>query len=209
MGKYDNFSMNHTNRMMKNTGYAPGNVTMSRDKHGPVSTAAPNKTVQNTPRKLSLEQSISAPAAAGTVSSMLANATTPLTYGMNMIPGIAAGLGTYFMGTDTGRGVVGPQLQMDGNMPTESAKTWGNAPKYQDGGVQESNVPEYDPTFPLTLDKKPSYDLSTYQNAIARDSTAIADRGWLARFLDDGFDQSSPTYRLQINREYRDKLTNK
>lgn len=89
-----------------------------------------------------------------------------------------------------------------------NSNMWGKMPRYQDGSPDGNKVPEYEPGFPLTLDKAPSFDLQKYQDAIVRDSTTIADRGWLADWMDLKDDVHSPTYRLQINREYRDKLKN-
>lgn len=85
-----------------------------------------------------------------------------------------------------------------------------NKKKLQKGGKVKSSL-RYKPGFPTTGDKPSPYDLKTLNKAITRDSTTVADRGIIGDFLDPGVTSSStgpsPQYDLQINREYRDKVT--
>jgi hypothetical protein len=80
----------------------------------------------------------------------------------------------------------------------------------QKGGEVKRSL-KYKPGFPTTGDKPSPYDLKTLKKAIARDSTTVADRGMIGDFFDPGVTSGSTgpsdQYNLQINREYRDKVT--
>ena len=80
----------------------------------------------------------------------------------------------------------------------------------QKGGKVKTSL-KYKPGFPTTGDKPSPYDLKTLKKAIARDSTTVADRGMIGDFFDPGVTSGSTgpsdQYNLQINREYRDKVT--
>ena len=82
--------------------------------------------------------------------------------------------------------------------------------KYQKGSEVKRSL-KYKPGFPTTGDKPSPYDLKTLKKAIARDSTKVADRGMIGDFFDPGVTSGSTgpsdQYNLQINREYRDKVT--
>ena len=71
--------------------------------------------------------------------------------------------------------------------------------KYPNGGkVKHPDYMQYQEDYPSTGWQDPSYDLQTYQDAITRDSTRLAD-AWFPSFMDREMKN------MQINREYRDK----
>ena len=84
--------------------------------------------------------------------------------------------------------------------------------KYQSGGKKKSQKQQaltYQLGYPRTQGTMPTYDLPTYQAAIARDSTAIANSSpFLGGELGYSNERNMGTRdRLQINREYREKLS--
>lgn len=84
--------------------------------------------------------------------------------------------------------------------------------KYQGGGKKKGAKQKaltYQLGYPRTQGTMPTYDLPTYQAAIARDSTAIANASpFLGGELGYSNERNMGTEdRLQINREYREKLS--
>ena len=85
-------------------------------------------------RKLSEQQAVSAPWAAGTLASMAGNVTSAAGYGMNVVPGITVGAATYAMGTKKGQKIVKGQKKADKLITNKggraSSRTWTSGPKY-------------------------------------------------------------------------------
>ena len=75
----------------------------------------------------------------------------------------------------------------------------------QKGGVKPSL--RYKPGYPTTQNSDSPHSKKKLDTAIARDSTSIANRGPIGDFFDDGT-ETSTSRKLQVNREYRDKVNN-
>tara|TARA_R100000353_G_C6508916_1_gene196132 strand:+ start:653 stop:1006 length:354 start_codon:yes stop_codon:yes gene_type:complete len=77
---------------------------------------------------------------------------------------------------------------------------------------ESGKVPAYKPGFPFTRDKKSPHSLDVLQDAIRRDSTYLEGEGAFKKFFRKSFEDTetkipSREKKLQINREYRDKMT--
>lgn len=78
--------------------------------------------------------------------------------------------------------------------------------KKQKGGKVKNSL-RYTPGYPTTQNKPSPHSKKKLDKAIARDSTSIANRWPIADFFDDGTENST-SRKLQVNREYRDKVNN-
>ena len=76
----------------------------------------------------------------------------------------------------------------------------------QTGGKVKTSL-QYNPNYPTTQNKPSPHSKLKLDKAIARDSTSIANRGPIGDFFDDGT-ETSTSRKLQVNREYRDKVNN-
>ena len=76
----------------------------------------------------------------------------------------------------------------------------------QKGGKVKTSL-QYNPNYPTTQNKPSPHSKLKLDKAIARDSTSIANRGPIGDFFDDGT-ETSTSRKLQVNREYRDKVNN-
>ena len=76
----------------------------------------------------------------------------------------------------------------------------------QKGGKVKPSL-QYNPNYPTTQNKPSPHSKLKLDKAIARDSTSIANRWPIADFFDDGTENST-SRKLQVNREYRDKVNN-
>jgi hypothetical protein len=82
----------------------------------------------------------------------------------------------------------------------------GTRGKKQKGGKVKPSL-QYNPNYPTTQNKPSPHSKLKLDKAIARDSTSIANRWPIADFFDDGTENST-SRKLQVNREYRDKVNN-
>ena len=76
----------------------------------------------------------------------------------------------------------------------------------QKGGKVKTSL-QYKPGYPTTYNRDSPHSKKKLDKAIARDSTSIANRGPIGDFFDDGT-ETSTSRKLQVNREYRDKVNN-